>query len=93
MSSKQPIKPVRVQALPISSQAHTSKTARLLNGTNQKVTMHLTQTQADAHYDPPPPPRPTTAKTIEMFAASSTPLSVGLLTVAALSIVYSLVAK
>lgn len=91
--SAQPIHPLRVQALPISAQANTSKTARQLNDTNQKLTMHLTQTRADARYDPPPPSRPTTAKVIEMFADASTSLSVSLLTVAVLCVAYSLVAK
>ncbi len=91
--SGQPIQPLRVQALPITSQAHTSKAARQLNDTNQKLTMHLTQSRADAHYDPPPAPRPTAAQVIENFAGASTPLSVGLLTVAALCVVYSVVAK
>jgi hypothetical protein len=91
--SNQPIQPLRVQALPISSQAHTSKTARLLNDTNQKVTMHLTQARADAHYDPSPNKRPTTEKVVETFLETSSPLSMSLLTVATLCIVYGMVAK
>lgn len=91
--SGQPIHPLRVQALPISSQAQTSKTARQLNDTNQKLTMHLTQVRADARYDPAPAARPTAAKVVEMFTDASTPLSVSLLTVAALCVVYSVVAK
>jgi hypothetical protein len=67
--------------------------ARQLNDTNQKVTMQLTQVHADAQYDPAPAPRPTAAKVLEMFTSSSTPLSVSLLTVAALCVVYSIVTK
>lgn len=91
--SGQPVQPLRVQALPITSHVHTSKAARQLNDTNQKLTMHLTQSRADAHYDPPPASRPTAAQVIENFTGASTPLSVGLLTVAALCVVYSLVTK
>lgn len=93
MSAPQPIHPLRVQALPISAQAHTNKTARQLNDTNQKLTMHLTQVRADAHYDPAPAARPTNAKVVETFADASTPLSVSLLTVAVLCLAYSFVAK
>lgn len=92
-TAQQSIHPLRVQALPISAQAHTSKTARQLNDTNQQLTMHLTQVRADARYDPPPAARPTTAKVVEMFADASTPLSVSLLTIAVLCVAYSFVAK
>jgi hypothetical protein len=91
--SGQPVQPLRVSALPISSQAHTSKAARHLNETNQKLTMQLTQARADSQFDPAPNPRPTTEKVIQNFVGTSTPLSVTLLTVAALCVVYSIVAK
>jgi hypothetical protein len=55
--------------------------------------MQLTQARADSQFDPAPNPRPTTEKVIQNFVGTSTPLSVTLLTVAALCVVYSIVAK